>query len=128
MIKSSAAYQAAITGDARRILLRAIIDLISPDIVYGAGETSGQIPWSQLAQIHDKVFDTPAKYATLEHNRWTLDGTFGIFPDQAADVTGQVAYIGDALAGADGSFEEPPIITIANGMMVRTAEMMKPVR
>ena len=73
MIKSSAAYQAAITGDARRILLRAIIDLISPDIVYSAGETSGQIPWSQLAQIHDKVFDTPAKYATLERNRWALD-------------------------------------------------------
>lgn len=108
MIKSSAAYQAAITGNARRILLRAIIDLISPDIVYGAGETSGQIPWSQLAQIHDKVFDTPAKYATLEHNRWTLDGTFGIFPDQAADVTGQVAYIGDALSGADGSFAAAP--------------------
>lgn len=112
MIKSSAAYQAAITGDARRILLRAIIDLISPDIVYGAGGTSGQIPWSQLAQIHDKVFDTPAKYATLEHNRWTLDGTFGIFPDQAADVTGQVAYIGDALAGADGSFETSPWVEL----------------
>lgn len=112
MIKSSAAYQAVITGDARRILLRAIIDLISPDIVYGAGETSGQIPWSQLAQIHDKVFDTPAKYATLEHNRWTLDGTFGIFPDQAADVTGQVAYIGDALAGADGSFETSPWVEL----------------
>lgn len=112
MIKSSAAYQAAITGDARRILLRAIIDLISPDIVYGAGETSGQIPWSQLAQIHDKGFDTPAKYATLEHNRWTLDGTFGIFPDQAADVTGQVAYIGDALAGADGSFETSPWVEL----------------
>lgn len=112
MIKSTAAYQAAITGDARRILLRAIIDLISPDIVYGAGETSGQIPWSQLAQIHDKVFDTPAKYATLEHNRWTLDGTFGIFPDQAADVTGQVAYIGDALSGEDGSFAAPPWVEL----------------
>ena len=112
MIKSSAAYQAAITGDARRILLRAIIDLISPDIVYGAGETSGQLPWSQLAQIHDKVFDTPTKYATLEHNRWTLDGTFGIFPDQAADVTGQVAYIGDALAGADGSFATSPWVEL----------------
>lgn len=112
MIKSSAAYQAAITGDARRILLRAIIDLISPDIVYGAGETSGQLPWSQLAQIHDKVFDTPAKYATLEHNRWMLDGTFGIFPDQAADVTGQVAYIGDALAGADGSFATSPWVEL----------------
>ena len=112
MIKSSAAYQAAITGDARRILLRAIIDLISPDIVYSAGETSGQIPWSQLAQIHDKVFDTPAKYATLEHNRWTLDGTFGIFPDQAADVTGQVAYIGDVLSGADGSFAAAPWVEL----------------
>lgn len=112
MIKSSAAYQAAITGDARRILLRAIIDLISPDIVYGAGETSGQLPWSQLAQIHDKVFDTPAKYATLEHNRWMLDGTFGIFPDTAADVTGQVAYIGDALAGADGSFAAAPWVEL----------------
>lgn len=112
MIKSSAAYQAAITGDARRILLRAIIGLISPDIVYGAGETSGQIPWSQMAQIHDKIFDTPAKYATLEHNRWMLDGTFGIFPDQAADVTGQVAYIGDALAGADGSFTTAPWVEL----------------
>lgn len=112
MIKSSAAYQAAITGDARRILLRAIIDLISPDIVYGAGETSGQLPWSQLAQIHDKVFDSPAKYATLEHNRWTLDGTFGIFPDQAADVTGQVAYIGDVLSGADGSFAAAPWVEL----------------
>lgn len=112
MIKSSAAYQAAITGDARRILLRAIIDLISPDIVYGAGETSGQIPWSQLAQIHDKVFDTPAKYATLEHNRWTLDGTFGIFPDTAADVTGQVGYIGDVLSGADGSFAAAPWVEL----------------
>lgn len=69
MIKSSAAYQAAITGDARRILLRAIIDLISPDIVYGAGETSGQLPWSQLAQIHDKVLTPPPN--TL---RWSTTG------------------------------------------------------
>lgn len=111
MIKSTAAYQAAITGDARRILLRAIIDLISPDIVYSAGETSGQIPWSQLAQIHDKVFDTPTKYATLEHNRWMLDGTFGIFPE-TADVTGQVGYIGDVLSGADGSFAAPPWVEL----------------
>lgn len=112
MIKSSAAYQAAITGDARRILLRAIIDLISPDIVYGAGETSGQLAWSRLAQLHDKVFDTPAPKATLEHDRWLLDGTFGIFPDQAADVTGQVGYIGDVLSGADGSFTAAPWVEL----------------
>ena len=38
MIKSGQAYHAAITGDARRVLLRAVIDIISPDIVFGAGE------------------------------------------------------------------------------------------
>lgn len=112
MIKSTAAYQAAITGDARRILLRAIIDLISPDIVYSAGETSGQLPWSQLAQIHDKVFDTPTKYATLEHNRWMLDGSFELFPDDPEALTGQVGYIGDALSGEGGSFAAPPWVEL----------------
>ena len=53
MIKSGQAYHAAITGDARRVLLRAVIDIISPDIVFGAGETSGQIPWSKPEQLHD---------------------------------------------------------------------------
>ena len=52
MIKSGQAYHAAITGDARRVLLRAVIDIISPDIVFQAGGTSGQIPWSNLEQIH----------------------------------------------------------------------------
>ena len=112
MIKSTASYQAAITGDARRILLRAIIDLISPDIVYSAGATSGQLPWSQMAQIHDKVFDTPTKYATLEHNRWMLDGSFGLFPDDPEALTGQVGYIGDALSGEDGSFAAPPWVEL----------------
>lgn len=112
MIKSTAAYQAAITGDARRILLRAVIDVISPDIVYGAGENSGQIAWSRAAQIHDKVFDTPAATATLEHNRWLLDGTFGLFPDDPEALTGQVGYIGDALSGEDGSFTTPPWVEL----------------
>ena len=53
MIKSSEAYRAAITGDTRRILLRAVIELIDPDIVYGVGETSGQSVYSKPAQLHD---------------------------------------------------------------------------
>ena len=112
MIKSGQAYHAAITGDARRVLLRAVIDIISPDIVYGAGETSGQLPWSRLAQIHDKVFDTPAPKATLEHDRWLLDGTFGLLPDVPEELTGQVGYIGDVLSGADGSFATSPWVEL----------------
>lgn len=108
MIESSQAYKAAITGDTRRMVLRALINIISPDIVFGAGDTSGQIAWSQLAQLYDKVFGVPKKYATLERNRWSLGGTWDIFPDDPADTAGQVGYVGDVLSGEDGTFETPP--------------------
>ena len=42
MLDRSSAYRAAITGDARRILLRAVIDIVSPDIVFGETGSSGQ--------------------------------------------------------------------------------------
>lgn len=112
MIKSGQAYHAAITGDARRVLLRAVIDIISPDIVFQAGGTSGQIPWSNLEQIHDKVFDNPTKYATLERDRWALDGTWDLLPDDPAQAVGQMGYIGNVLSGADGTFATPPWVEL----------------
>ena len=112
MIKSGQAYHAAITGDARRVLLRAVIDIISPDIVFQAGGTSGQIPWSNLEQIHDKVFDNPTKYATLERDRWVLDGTWDLLPDDPTQTVGQMGYIGNVLSGADGTFATPPWVEL----------------
>lgn len=112
MIKSGQAYHAAITGDARRVLLRAVIDIISPDIVFQAGGTSGQIPWSNLEQIHDKVFDNPTKYATLERDRWVLDGTWDLLPDDPAQAVGQMGYIGNVLSGADGTFATTPWVEL----------------
>ena len=112
MIKSGQAYHAAITGDARRVLLRAVIDIISPDIVFGAGETSGQIPWSKPEQLHDKVFRNPTKYATLERDRWALDGTWDLLPDDPTQTVGQMGYIGSVLSGADGTFATPPWVEL----------------
>lgn len=112
MIKSGQAYHAAITGDARRVLLRAVIDIISPDIVFGAGETSGQIPWSKPEQLHDKVFGNPTKYATLERDRWALDGTWDLLPDDPTQTAGQMGYIGNVLSGADGTFSTPPWVEL----------------
>lgn len=112
MIKSGQAYHAAITGDARRVLLRAVIDIISPDIVFGAGETSGQIQWSKPEQLHDKVFGNPAKYATLERDRWALDGTWDLLPDDPTQTVGQMGYIGSVLSGADGTFATPPWVEL----------------
>ena len=45
MIDSTAEYKAAITADARRILLKAIIDISDPDMVYGAITSSGEAPF-----------------------------------------------------------------------------------
>lgn len=112
MIKSGQAYHAAITGDARRVLLRAVIDIISPDIVFGAGETSGQIPWSKPEQLHDKVFGNPAKYATLERDRWALNGTWDLLPDDPTQTVGQMGYIGSVLSGTDGTFATPPWVEL----------------
>lgn len=112
MIKSGQAYHAAITGDARRVLLRAVINIISPDIVFGAGETSGQIPWSKPEHLHDKVFGNPTKYATLERDRWALDGTWDLLPDDPTQTVGQMGYIGSVLSGADGTFSTPPWVEL----------------
>jgi hypothetical protein len=112
MIKSGQAYHAAITGDARRVLLRAVIDIISPDIVFGVGETSGQIPWSKPEQLHDKVFGNPTKYATLERDRWALDGTWDLLPDDPTQTAGQMGYIGNVLSSADGTFSTPPWVEL----------------
>lgn len=112
MIKSGQAYHAAITGDARRVLLRAVIDIISPDIVFGAGEVSGQIPWSKMEQLHDKVFGNPTKYATLERDRWALDGTWDLLPDDPTQTAGQMGYIGNVLSGANGTFSTPPWVEL----------------
>ena len=112
MIESSRAYREAVTGDARRVLLRAFVSIISPDIAYGAGAASGQISWSRLSQLADKTFNTAPSYATLERNRWTLDGSWDIFPDDPADTAGEVAYIGDVLSGEDGSFAAAPWVEL----------------
>lgn len=103
MISSTAAYQAAIVGDSRRMLLRAVIDIIDPDITYGAITSTGEAPFSQPSQLHDKELEIGPDYATLERNRWLLDGTFQIFPDNYQGQ-GQQGFVGDALSGNDGSF------------------------
>ena len=111
MISSSAAYQAAITADSRRILLRAIIEIIDPDITYEAATYSGQAPGSQPEQLYDKETELGPFYATLERNRWLLDGTFQIFPD-SYQGTGQQGFVGDALSGDDGTFSTPPWVQL----------------
>ena len=113
MIDSSQAYQAAIVGDSRRILMKLVIDIIDPDLIYSGVETSGHTAISKPDQIYDKVFklDTPP-FATLELDRWTLDGTFQIIPEDPLDIPQQMGVESDILSGPDGVFSVPPWVEL----------------
>lgn len=100
MISSTTAYQAAIVGDTRRIYLQAVIDIIDPDITYGTVSSSGMANVCKSEQIHDKEMEL-VPYATLEANRWALNGQFKLFPLRGAD---HIGFLGDTLSGADGVF------------------------
>lgn len=72
MLERSAAYDAAIVGSPRQILLRAVADISDPDKVWLPVTDSGAAPWSRGEQLHDRNFDPPPRYATLEPGRWLL--------------------------------------------------------
>ena len=107
MLSSSPAFQAAVVADSRKTLLRVIVDISDPDLVFGA------ITYSGIAsdvcvpgQVEDKVFQL-VPYGTLETDRWILDGTMQIFPDSPSQLREQAGFIGDVLSGPDGTYETP---------------------
>lgn len=103
MIESTEAYKQAVVADTRRVILRAVIDITDPDIVYGDVESASEAVFSIPTQIHDHVFTLSPNYATLERNRWLLDGGFSILPS-SGQPEGQVGYVSEELSGDDGSF------------------------
>lgn len=109
MIERSAEYAEAIVGDSRRMLLKAVVDIISPDIEYGEVGSSSQSSYSNSNQIHDKDFSDPERRATLELNRWFLDGTFEIYPD-CPDPDATYKFMGSDICGEDGLFQQPQYV------------------
>lgn len=109
MTESSAAYKTAVVADARRTYIRAVINIIDPDIVFGSASVSSDAGYSKTAQLTDAEFVTGDNYTTLEKNRWLLDGTFDTIPDE---VVRQVGVITGGISGTDGAFTEAQTATI----------------
>ena len=104
MIRSTEQYQTSIVGKARRIYIRAVVDISDPDMEITGVAQSTTAPWSKPAELYDKSFSNPARYVTLERNRWLLDGSFKIFPDNY-QVPEKIGVANDELSGDDGTFE-----------------------
>lgn len=114
MIESSELYKAAITADARRTLLKAAIDIIDPDITMGAASTNESAAFAKLDQMTNKKMQPVSKYVTLEHNRWLLNGSMKLIPENGV-IDGEVGYVSENLCGADCVFTESPWIQINFG-------------
>ena len=105
MINVSDGFHEAVIGVTRRMLAKAVVEIVDPDITYGSSNGSGAAPWSKPEQLHDKVLRLDRRYATLEPGRWLLDGSALLIPDDPATIAGQVGHVGDVISGEDGTFE-----------------------
>ena len=74
MINVSDGFRAAIVGVSRRMMSRAVVEIIDPDITYSESRGSGTESWAKPEQLHDKQLTSDIRYGTLEPGRWLLDG------------------------------------------------------
>lgn len=104
MIERSGEYRKAVVADARRMLLRAVVDIVDPDLAWADGVPSSGAAWpSRPEQIHDKRFQGD-RYASLELRRWLLDDSFAILPQDKGDIPGQIGFWGARLCDENGRF------------------------
>ena len=112
LLSASSAAATAMTAASRKLLPKVIIDLIDPDIIIGNPTSSGQLSVSLMDQLYNKVRIGDTKYATGELNRWILDGTWQIFPDNPSAEVGEIGYIGDVISNADGIYTTRPWVQL----------------
>lgn len=108
MIEHSAEYDKAVAADSRRQYVRAVFDLLDPDAVFGAVTSNNENEYSKTEQVIERgAPESLPKYATLEKNRWCLDGTWKIYPNNPEDVPERVGWLSETICDDNGDFAEP---------------------
>lgn len=108
MIGHSEHYDKAVTASSRRMFARAIFDLVDPDAQIDSVEVNEEHDISLLEQVTTRGRgSTDQRIVSLELNRWFLDGSFEVRPDNPADQEGQVGWISEDICGLDGVFSMP---------------------
>ena len=115
MIVHTEAYDKAVTASSRRMFARAVFDLVDPDAEITGVTTNSESEISLTDQVVNRgVGSSDQRIATLELDRWVLDGSFVIPPENPADRVGQVGWETDDISGSDGAFAMPyPYIEMA---------------
>lgn len=102
MIDSSAAYKQYVVADSRRTFAKAVVYLVDPDIEYSTETDSGRTALSAPLQLIDRNYEMGTPYATLECNRWTLDGS-QVIAEALGEVGVELSTLSDSGCGISGS-------------------------
>lgn len=108
MKQVSEAYKESMAAPIRnRSHVRVIFDNFDTTIPSdGEWASNGELGMSDFSTVDfERVYT--AKYATFEHNRWVLDGSFDIAPDEGA-VTG---FVSSVISNEYGDTITPAILT-----------------
>lgn len=99
MLTTTNEYKSAINAPTRKIVPKAIIDLSDPDLVVEDVTGDFEATYSFPTQLSDRDSGfSGGIYATLEFNRWLLDGSQSIMPDDPTTRTGEQGVLGDTLS------------------------------
>lgn len=102
MINTSTAYREAVTGTTRRTALQIVANLSDPDLVFTGVASNNQAGISVPGQVVNYTKEL-SRYATLERNRWLLDGSFNLFNDNLTANGEEVGGISEAHSAEDGT-------------------------
>lgn len=114
MIEHSDTYSRAIVADSRKQIVRAVFDLVDPDAQVDSVSTDDESVISLTEQVVARgKGESEQRIATLEANRWILDGSFEITPDDKWNRIGQVGWESESICDSNGDFSAPyPFIDV----------------
>lgn len=105
MIKHTNEFATAIVDDSRKMYAHAVFDLYDPDMVVESVTVNNNNKYSKYKQTVTRGGDeTVQKIGTLERDRWLLDGSWEIAPDDPEDTKGQYGWWTQMLSDDDGNF------------------------
>lgn len=110
MVDVSQTFKEAVVADSRRTVAKAVVEIISPDVVYGAVTASGTASFATAAQIADRILELSHPYATMERNLWVLDGSLDVY--KTGDKQGDQGWVSSLVSDPQGTFASPPWVQL----------------
>ncbi|WEK53316.1 MAG: hypothetical protein P0Y55_12035 [Candidatus Cohnella colombiensis] len=118
MHPTSQAYKDTVYAPVRTTTARVtfdISDITAADDVTSIATTTELASISQKAQINNNVREAKTNLATLEQDRFKLDGSFSFADDVTPANNGEVGFVSSVLCNGAGTFTTPQTITVNFG-------------